>query len=304
MNNYNEDAYEQQCISWFKNIGWSWAHGPEIAHDGTNPERTSHKDVLLVERLEEAVSRINPGTPEDAVRKVRQMLQSPGETDVLKANQRIQSWMTEGMPVKVREDSGEEITKLLWLIDFENIENNNWLVVNQYSVQVDAEAGARRPDIVLFLNGIPIAVIELKNPSNLETDIWEAYEQLQTYKAQISRLFYYNSVLVIADGVDARMGSLTADRERFLKWRSIDGETRDPNGEFGQTETLIKGLFNKRHVLDMIQSFTVFVDGTKPFKMLPAYHQFFAVKKAYKRALEASSENGDGRGGLMCGKKL
>ena len=203
------------------------------------------------------------------------------------------------MPVKVREDSGEETTKLLWLIDFENIENNDWLAVNQYSVQVDADAGTRRPDIVLFLNGLPIAVIELKNPSNLETDIWEAYEQLQTYKAQSSRRFYFNSILAIADGVDARMGSLTADKERFLKWRSIDGETRDPNGEFGQTETLIKGLFDKRHVLDMIQSFTVFVDGTKPFKMLPAYHQFFAVKKAYKRALKASAENGDGRGGLM-----
>jgi type I restriction enzyme R subunit len=296
---YNEDAYELQCLTWLEDINWNCVKGPEIAHDGAMPERSSHKDVLLAERLENAISRINPGTPKAVIRRIRQMLESPGETDVLKANQQIHRWMTEGVQVKVREDSGEETTRLLWLMDFENIENNDWLAVNQYSVQVDADAGTRRPDIVLFVNGIPIAVIELKNPSNLETDIWEAYEQLQTYKAQISRLFYYNSILAIADGVDARMGSLTADKERFLKWRSIDGETRDPNGEFGQTETLIKGLFDKRHVLDMIQSFTVFVEGTKPFKMLPAYHQFFAVKKAYKRALKASAENGDGRGGLM-----
>jgi type I restriction enzyme R subunit len=296
---YNEDAYELQCLDWLQGIGWTWAKGPEIAHDGMMPERSSHKDILLVERLEDAIGRINPGTPKDVIKKVRQLLESPGETDVLKANQLIHRWMTEGMSVKIRDESGEETTKLLWLIDFENIENNDWLAVNQYSVQVDADAGTRRPDIVLFLNGIPISVLELKNPSDLETDIWQAFEQLQTYKAQISRLFYYNSVLMIADGADARMGSLTADQERFLKWRSVDGETRDPYGTFGHTQTLIEGLFNKRHVLDMIRHFTVFIPGQKTIKMLPAYHQFFAVQKAYTRALTASAENGDGRGGLM-----
>lgn len=294
-----EDAYELQCLDWLQAIGWTWAKGPEIAHDGMMPERSSHKDILLFGRIEDAISRINPGTPKEVVRKVRQMLESPGETDLLKANQQIHEWMTEGMPVKIREESGEEITKLLWLIDFENIENNDWLAVNQYSVQVDADAGTRRPDIVLFLNGIPISVLELKNPSDLDTDIWQAFEQLQTYKAQISRLFYYNSVLIIADGADARMGSVTADQERFLKWRSVDGEERDPHGTFGHTQTLIEGLFNKRHVLDMIQHFTVFIPGQKTIKMLPAYHQFFAVQKAYARALTASAENGDGRGGLM-----
>ena len=207
--------------------------------------------------------------------------------------------MTEGVSVKIRDESGEETTRLLWLIDFEDVENNDWLAVNQYSVQVDADAGTRRPDIVLFLNGIPISVLELKNPSDLDTDIWQAFEQLQTYKSQISRLFYYNSVLMIADGADARMGSLTADRERFLKWRSVDGEVRDPHGMFGHTQTLIEGLFNKRNVLDMIQHFTVFIPGQKTIKMLPAYHQFFAVQKAYTRALKASADNGDGRGGLM-----
>lgn len=296
---YNEDAYELQCLDWLEGIGWTWAKGPEIAHDGMMPERSSHKDVLLIGRVEDAISRINPGTPKDVIRKVRQMLESPGETDLLKANQQIHQWMTEGMSVKIRDESGDETTKLLWLIDFENIENNDWLAVNQYSVQVDADAGTRRPDIVLFLNGIPISVLELKNPSDMDTDIWQAFEQLQTYKAQISRLFYYNAVLMIADGADARMGSLTADQERFLKWRSVDGQELDPYGTFGHTQTLIEGLFSKRNVLDMIQHFTVFIPGQKTIKMLPAYHQFFAVQKAYARALTASAENGDGRGGLM-----
>jgi type I restriction enzyme R subunit len=299
MVTYNEDAYELQCLDWLQGIGWTSAKGPEIAHDGMMPERSSHKDILLVGRVEDAISRINPGTPREVVKKVRQILESPGETDVLKANQQIHQWMTEGISVKIRDESGDEITKLIWLIDFENIENNDWLAVNQYSIQVDADAGTRRPDIVLFLNGIPISVLELKNPSDLDTDIWQAFEQLQTYKVQISRLFYYNSVLLIADGADARMGSLTADQERFLKWRSVDGEARDPYGTFGHTQTLIEGLYNKRHVLDMIQHFTVFIPGQKTIKMLPAYHQFFAVKKAYARALTASADNGDGRGGLM-----
>ncbi len=296
---FNEDAYELQCLDWLQAIGWTWAKGPEIAHDGMMPERTSHKDILLASRVEDALSRINPGTPKDVIRKVRQTLESPGETDVLKANKQIHQWITEGFPAKVREESGEETTKLLWLIDFENIDNNDWLAVNQYSVQVDSDAGTRRPDIVLFLNGIPISVLELKSPAVEDADIWQAYNQLHTYKEQISKLFYYNSVLVIADGADARMGSLTSERERFLKWRSVDGEVRDPYGAFGHTQTLIEGLFNKRHVLDIIQHFTVFVGGQKTIKMLPAYHQFYSVKKAYSRALKASADNGDGRGGLM-----
>jgi type I restriction enzyme R subunit len=299
VSNFSEDAYEQQCLEWLQSVGWLWLKGPEIAHDGLSPERSSHKDVVLTERLMSALARINPNIPREALNKFAQSLIVPGEKDLLKANQKIHSWMTEGFPIKVRKDSGEESTELAWLFDFENIENNDWVAVNQFSVQVDSESGTRRPDIVLFVNGIPLSVVELKNPADLDTDIWQAYNQLQTYKDQISRLFYYNSVLVIADGFDARMGSLTADKERFLRWRSVDGETRDPNGTFGHTQTLLEGLFNKRHVLDVIRYFTVFVEGRKPIKMLPAYHQFFAVEKAYQRAISASEIGGDGRGGLM-----
>jgi type I restriction enzyme R subunit len=293
----NEDAYELQCIEWLKATGWNYLHGVVIAPEGAAPERAAYKDVILVDRVEEALGRINPGVPRDVLKRVRQMLESPGETDVLKANQLIHRWFVEGVPMKVR-DGGEEKTRRISLVDFENPANNDWLAVNQFSVT--GENNTRRPDLVLFCNGIPVVVIELKNPADLEADIWDAHNQLQTYKEQIPRLFYTNALLVIDDGVDARMGSLTADKERFLRWRSIDGVVRDPHGLFGHGQTMIEGLFTPQHILEMIRYFTIFqTAGGKPVKVVCAYHQFFAVKKAFARALTASAEGGDGRGGLM-----
>lgn len=295
----DENVYENAVIDWFISLGWEYKFGPDIAFDGNSPERESHKDVILRSRLRDSITRINPGIPLDVVEKIIQKLRSPGEADVLKANELIHKWLIEGMPEKVRDNKGDETTRLIWLIDFANVSNNDWLVVNQYSVQTDSDSGTRRPDLVLFVNGLPIGVIELKNPADEEADIWQAFNQLQTYKEQISRLFFYNSTLVIADGFDARTGSLTADKERFLRWRSTDGLNLDPNGEFGHTQTLIEGVFNKEHVLKVIRDFTVFVPGQKTIKMMPAYHHFFAVEKAYERALRASKDGGDGRGGLM-----
>ena len=293
----NEDAYELQCIEWLKEAGWNHVHGGVIAPEGTAPERASYKEVLLVDRVEESLSRINPGVPKDVLRRVRQMLESPGETDLLKANESTHRWFVEGVPMKVRE-GGEEKTRRVTLVDFENPANNDWLAVNQFSVA--GEHNTRRPDIVLFLNGIPVVVIELKNPADIEADIWDAFNQLQLYKEQIPRLFYTNALLAIDDGADARMGSLTADSERFLRWRSVDGSERDPNGAFAHGKTLIEGLFKPEHLLEMMRYFTIFQQiGGKTAKIVCAYHQFFAVKKAYLRALSASSEGGDGRGGLM-----
>jgi type I restriction enzyme R subunit len=293
-----EDAYEVQFLEWLPEA-WEYMHGPEIAPDGSAPERESYKEVILGSRVEEALSRINPGLPKEAIRTLRQKLASPGETDILRANQLISTWMTEGMPISVREANGEESTKLAWIVDFNKPENNEWLAVNQFTVTHDSDAGSRRPDVVLFLNGLPIVVIELKSPDSEDENIWKAFNQLQTYKEQISRLFYYNVALVVADGSDARVGSLTADKERFSKWRSIDGLSRDPHGPFGQTQTLIEGFLNPSTLLEVIKHFTIFVSDKRTYKMLPAYHQYFAVEKAYQRALQASAEGGDGRGGLM-----
>jgi type I restriction enzyme R subunit len=295
----NEDGYEHQFINWLKGIGWDWKYGPDISPDGSSPERTSYKDVILNERLEDAIKRINPGLPKDNIRSVAYMLSSPGEADLLKANELILSWFVNGIPQKVRDSSGVESSGLVRVIDFENVDNNDFLVVNQLSVEHNSEAGARRPDVVLFVNGLPLAVIELKNPLDPETDIWEAFNQLETYKEHITRLFFYNVALAIADGSDARAGSLTAERERFLKWRSVNGEELDPHGSFGHAQTLIEGLFNKRNLLDVIQYFTIFVAGKETIKMFPGYHQFYAVTKAYHRAITASQTGGDGKGGLM-----
>ena len=293
----NEDAYELQCIEWLKATGWNYVHGSVIAPEGEASERASYKDVILVDRVEDALGRINPGVPRDVIRRVRQMLESPGETDVLKANELIHRWFVEGVPMKVRE-GGEERTRRISLVDFNNPANNDWLAVNQFTVQ--GENNLRRPDIVLFCNGIPVVVIELKNPADIDADIWDAYNQLQLYKEQIPRLFYTNALLSIDDGADARMGSLTADTERFLRWRSVDGETRDPYGAFAHGRTLIEGLYTPAHILEMLRFFTIFQPiGGKTAKIVCAYHQFYAVKKAYKRALIASAEGGDGRGGLM-----
>ena len=300
----DEAGYERHVLEWLAEIGWKHEFGPELAQNGDRPERDSFKDVILAGRLEEALARINPGLPRDVIRRVRQRVQSPGETDIFWANQLIHSWLRDGLQETVRHSDGQETTELVRLFDAENLENNDWIAVNQLRVTLDdlvdeGEHGTRVPDIVLYLNGMPIAVIELKNPANSETTIHDAFNQLQTYKEQISRLFYCNVALVIADGVEAKVGSLTSDFERFMVWRSIDGKELDPHGEFGQDRTLFDGLFIKEHLVSVIKNFSVFVPGVKPVKMMPGYHQFFAVEKAYQRSLEASSVTGDGRGGVM-----
>lgn len=300
----DEAAYEREVLSWLSEIGWAHVFGPEIAPNGSEPERESMKDLILIERLETALSRINPQVSRDVIRRVCQKIESPGETDLFKANLLISKWMRDGIQELVRSVNGEETTELIKIIDFQNIDNNDWAAVNQLRLTLDelndtGDHGTRVPDIVLYLNGIPISVIELKNPANVDTTIRDAFNQLQTYKEQISRLFYYNVALVIADGVEAKAGSLTADFERFMVWRSVDGTELDPHGEFGQDQTLFEGLFAKQNILSVIKNFSVFVSGAKPYKMMPGYHQFFAVEKAYKRALQASGASGDGRGGLM-----
>ena len=304
MFDLDEAAYENQVIEWLKGIDWGYEFGPEIAPNGSRPERSSFKDVVLVARLEETLSRINPGIPKDVIRRVSQKIQSPGEADPFAANRMIHTWIRDGISEVARLSDGTETTEIIRLVDFENIENNDWVAVNQLRVTLDnliddGENGTRVPDVVLYLNGMPISVIELKNPANSETNIRDAFNQLQTYKEQIGRLFYCNVALVIADGVEAKVGSLTADFERFMVWRSVDGVELDPHGEFGQDQTLFEGLFDKKNILSILKNFTIFVTGNHPIKMIPGYHQFFAVEKAYQRSLLASSEVGDGRGGLM-----
>lgn len=304
MLDLDEAGYERQVIEWLKGIGWKHSFGPEIAPNGQRSERKSFKETILTGRLEDALSRLNPMLPNEVIRRVSQRIQSPGETSPFIANRLIHAWFTEGITETVRDSNGNETSVLIKLFDHENLENNDWVAVNQLRVTLDdlledGENGTRVPDIVLYLNGMPIAVIELKNPSSAETTIHDAFNQIQTYKEQIGRLFFCNVALVIADGVEARVGSLTSDFERFMVWRSLDGVELDPHGEFGQDQTLFEGVFAKENILSILHNFSVYVSGVNPNKMFPGYHQFFAVHKAFKRALAASSESGDGRGGVM-----
>ena len=187
------------------------------------------------------------------------------------------------------------------LADFTDPAKNDWLVVNQFTVQGMTASGTRerRPDAVVFLNGMPVAVIELKNPATENADVWAAYRQIQTYKEEIPELFRTNGVLVASDGIYARMGSLSSDEERFMAWRTIDGKATDPLGQFGELETLVRGVFRQEHLLDYLRHFIVFEDDGGLVKKIAAYHQFHAVRAVVARVLEASAPGGNGRGGVV-----
>mgnify|MGYP003630398638 CR=1 FL=1 len=219
MNGFSEDIVEHAGIEILKTLGWSFLPGPQIAPDGAFPARQAFGDVVLLSRLEAAVEKLNPTLP-DSVRSeaVRKLLTS--ETgSLVEENRRIHRLLTEGVPVEYRSDKGAIVGDRVWLLDLDDVEANTWLVVNQFTV---VEAGQnRRPDVVLFVNGLPLAVLELKNAAAENATLDGAFNQLQTYLAQIPSLFRTNVALVTSDGVEARIGSLTAAQERFMPWRTV-----------------------------------------------------------------------------------
>ena len=270
--------------------------GEMIAPDSAAAERGSYADVILIERLRAAVDRLNPGLPSsaraDAVRKVLQ-IESPS---LISENRRLHRSICEGVPVEYYGDDGVIKGDQVRLIDFDDPDANDWLAVNQFTV-IENHAN-RRPDVVIFVNGLPLAVIELKNPGDENATIDGAFHQLQTYKAQIGSLFRTNAVLVISDGLAARIGSLTADRERFMPWRTINGDDLAPKGT-PELETVLKGVFERRRFLDFLRDFIVFGDtGRDVFKILAGYHQFHAVRHAVElhargdRARAATARSG------------
>lgn len=296
MSLITEEQVELQSIEWFKELGYQHKDGYEIAPEGVNPERDNFRQVILEERLRSALIRINPDIPNQTINNSIPEIINPDIPVLLSCNREMHKWITKGLKVSFMQDN-QEIGKRLKLIDFDNIENNDWLVVNQFEIQGDKRL--RRPDVLVFINGMPMGVIELKNPADEQADIWSAYSQLQTYKDNIPDLFNTNGVLVISDGVQARMGSLTASEERFMRWRTIDGETVDPLGAYQDLETLIRGLFNKKTFLEYIRYFCIFEDGKSIIKKIAGYHQFYAVQKALEKVVEASQVDGDKKGGVV-----
>lgn len=289
-----EDQLEQECIRWFTEQGYLYKCGYSIAPDGDSPEREDYHQVVLKQRLLAQLERLNPELPSESLIQVANVVSSP-ETPVLIKNNRVfHKLLIEGVSVEytVIED-GKNITKHTHarLMDFNNPDNNEFLIVNQFTIT--GTKGNRRPDIVVFINGLPISVVELKNPADEHADIWNAYNQIQTYKDEISDLFAFNEALVISDGWTARVGSLTANKERFLPWKTVSGEDDKPLLEF-QLETMVRGFFKPELLLDYIRYFILFeTDNDKIIKKIAGYHQFHAVRAAVEATVKAKQADVD-----------
>ncbi|AGB49543.1 type I site-specific deoxyribonuclease, HsdR family [Methanomethylovorans hollandica DSM 15978] len=295
MNKITESGIEKFAIELLEHQGYRYVYAPDIAPDSDTPERDRFEDVLLLERLRTAVGRINPNVPadarEDAIRQVRR-LNSP---ELISNNETFHRMLTEGINVSYQKD-GNDRGDLVWLIDFNDTENNEFLVANQFTV-IENDVN-KRPDIILFVNGLPLVVIELKNPADENATVRSAFRQLQTYKQTIPSLFAYNGFMVISDGLEARSGSLSAGFTRFMTWKSSDGRV-EASPLIGQLETLIKGMLEKTTLLDILRHFIVFEKSKKEdsttgiitirtVKKLASYHQYYAVNRAVESTLRAS----------------
>ncbi|AGF97575.1 Type I restriction-modification system, restriction subunit R [Methanosarcina mazei Tuc01] len=290
-----ESEIEKFAIELLERQGYQYIYAPDIAPDSDTPERDRFEDVLLLERLRKAIGRINPDIPadarEDAIRQVRR-LNSP---ELISNNEAFHKMLTEGINVSYRKD-GADRGDLVWLVDFKDPENNDFLVANQFTV-VENDKN-KRPDIILFVNGLPLVVIELKNPADENATVRSAFRQFQTYKQTIPSLFAYNGFMVISDGLEARSGSLSAGFTRFMAWKSSDGRG-EASPLIGQLETLIKGMLEKTTLLDILRHFIVFEKSKKEdsatgiitiqtVKKLASYHQYYAVNRAVESTLRAS----------------
>jgi type I restriction enzyme R subunit len=284
MSKTSEIILEETALEWFDFLGWEVAFGPDISPDGPACQRQDYSQVVLIERLVSALERINPDIPSDAITEAVRKITRTESPSLIENNRRFHRMLTDGVDVAYMND-GMEVNDKVWLLDLEDVSNNDFLAVNQFTVIEDRRT--RRPDVVIFVNGLPLSVIELKNPVDEKATLRHAFNQLQTYKKDIPGLFIYNELLVISDGLEARNGTLTSGWDRFMPWRTISGEDVAPRGSF-ELEVLLKGIFDKMRFLDLVLNFVVFDDdGTMIAKKAAAYHQFHAVNKAVERTLSA-----------------
>ncbi|MEZ8995981.1 type I restriction endonuclease subunit R [Vibrio sp. 10N.222.54.A1] len=289
-----EDQLEQECIRWFTDQGYLYKNGYDIAPDGDSPERDDYHQVVLKQRLLNQLAIINPELPIEALNDVVNTVSSPDTPILIKNNRAFHKFVIEGVPVEYTAvEDGESKTKHTHaqLMDFATPNNNEFLIVNQFTIT--GTKGNRRPDVVVFINGLPISVIELKNPADKHADIWNAFNQLQTYKDEVSDLFVFNEALVISDGVTAKIGSLTANKERYLPWKTVENET-DRRLFDWQLETIVKGFFKQELLLDYIRYFVLFeTDNDKIIKKIAGYHQFHAVRAAVEATVRAANTSGN-----------
>ncbi|MCW0348620.1 type I restriction endonuclease subunit R [Pantoea ananatis] len=293
----SEAAVERALLDQLHSLCYSIEREENIGPDGHRPERDSHDEVILKKRFEDAVARLNLGLPSEAIQDaVRRVMQSELPS-LLEENRRIHRLMTEGVDVEYYADDGTLTASKVALINFENPEQNDWLVVSQFVV-INGQ-NKRRPDVVVFVNGLPLGVIELKAPGSAGAHLLGAFNQLQTYKQKIPALFNTNALLVTSDGIMARVGSLSADLERFMPWRTTDGMNVAPKGT-PELSTLIEGVFEQRRLLALLHDFTVFGEtGSGLAKIIAGYHQFHAVRHAVNSTVIASSPEGNQRAGII-----
>jgi len=295
-NKITESEIETFAVDLLESSGYQYIYGPDTAPDSDTPERESFEAVLLLERLQTAVRRINPTLPaaviEDAIKQI-QRINSP---ELIANNETFHRLLTEGVKVSYQKD-GKERGDLVWPVDFKNPENNDFLVCNQFTV-IENDVN-KRPDVILFINGLPLVVIELKNPADENATVKSAFQQIQTYKSAIPGLFTYNGITVISDGLEARAGTISSGYSRFMVWKSADGR-KEASHLIGQLETLITGMLNKKTLLDLIRHFIVFEKNKKEdlqtgittietVKKLAAYHQYYSVNKAVESTIRAAA---------------
>jgi len=295
-----EDQIETYNLELLDTLGYDYKHGKILEPEGAEPERQSFSEVLLKDRLTQALAQINPHIPPETRHQAQRDLQNIASFDLSDNNETFHGYLTEGINVQYQRD-GETKGEKLWLIDWDNPENNEFLAVNQFTIIEDNHD--RRPDIILFINGLPLVVIELKNAADAKANLQAAFNQLQTYKREIPSLFTYNALLVISDGTFARAGSLSASYSRFSQWkRKLPNGDIDNNPNTNELEILTQGMLNKSTLLDLIRHFTVFekiktvdpkteVVTLQTIKKLAAYHQYYAVNLAVERVIAATKSN-------------
>ena len=295
VNKITESAIEKFAIEILEKQGYQYIYAPSIAPDSKTPERKLFEDVLLLERLRTAVRRINPTLPEDIREDAIKQIQRLNSPELIANNEAFHRMLTEGIKVSYQKD-GNSRGDLAWLIDFKNPENNDFLVANQFTV-IENNVN-KRPDVILFVNGLPLVVIELKNPADENATVRSAFKQLQTYKQAIPSLFTYNGLMIISDGLEAKAGTISAGFTRFMAWKTSDGKV-EASPLIGQLETLIKGMLDKKTLLDLIRHFIVFEKSKKEdretgiitietVKKMASYHQHYAVNRAVESTLRAS----------------
>jgi type I restriction enzyme R subunit len=307
--NFTEDLLEEAAIEILQEMGYGYVFGPDIAHDGDYPERKNYRDVILEQRIKDALFNLNRELPEEALEEAYRKIITFNSPILEENNKAFHKLLVEGIDVSFRKN-GQPKTEKAYIIDFKNPSKNDFLVVNQFTIIENEE---RRPDLILFVNGIPLVVVELKSATDENVGIESAYNQIQTYKHDIPSLFNYNGFCILSDGINAKVGTITSNEERYMNWRSIDGINVE-SLDVPQYEVMLRGMLNKDRILDIVENFLLFqtssqkdydLDGNEigekatTIKILAGYHQYFAVKKAVEKTKVASSKNGDKKAGVI-----